>query len=81
MIIDTNGFEIGNEVWWWNIDYQDGNKLIYNGGIIHAIIYNRHGVYINLDDKYDTNVHIDICFHSADEIKDYCNKMNGVNNG
>jgi len=77
MLIDTNGFEIGDEVWWWEIDYLDGNKYTYRSGLVYAILYTRHGIFINIDDKYDTRVHINICCHSEKEIEWICNHMNG----
>lgn len=80
MLIDTNGFEIGDEVWWWEIDYLDGNKYTYKSGTIYSIIYNAHGMFINIDDKYDTIVHINMCYHSEQEIELMCNHMNGANN-
>ena len=81
MLIDTNGFEIGDEVWWWEIDYLDGNKFTYRNGLIYSILYTRYGLFINIDDKYDTRIHINVCFHSEKEIKDCCNRLNGVSNG
>ena len=78
MLINTNGFEIGDEVWWWEIDYLDGNKYTYRSGLVYTILYTRHGIFINIDDKYDTRVHINMCCHSEKEIEWICNRLNGV---
>ena len=76
MIIDTKGFEIGDEVWWWEIDYLDGNKYTYRSNIIYSILYTRHGIFLIMDDKYDTRVHINMCFNSEQEIETMCDKLN-----
>ena len=77
MLINTNGFEIGDEVWWWEIDYLDGNKYTYRNSLVYSIIYTHHGIFINMDDKYDTKVHINMCCRSEREVDDICNFMSG----
>ena len=76
MIIDTNGFEIGEEVWWWEIDYLDGNKCTYKSGIIYSIECYQRGIFITIDDKYNSKIHINMCCHNEQEIEDIVNFMN-----
>ena len=84
MIIDTNGFEIGDKVW-----YIDSLTISHpiKYGLFISIIYGfeiyEDEIYVMLDEEggiYDT-ILLSECFKIRKQAVDYCNKMNGVNNG
>lgn len=83
MIIDTMGFNIGDEVWWREVDYSDSDKLIYRSGIVHEIIFTNYGIFFSIDNKCNnrSRIHIDVCFSSEQEIdKAYRFIMNKIAN-
>lgn len=80
MLIDTNGFEIGDEVY---IIKPIGNgnggfKYVYNRQIIWAFHYynEKHKLYIETVEEGQRA--IKYCFHTEQQAIDYCNRMNGV---
>ena len=79
MLIDTNGFEIGDEVWVVTIiGNGNGNCVyIYDKQIIWAFHYynEKHKLYIETVEEGQRS--IKYCFHTEQQAIDYCNHMNG----
>ena len=76
MIIDTKGFEIGDEV--WVVDIMFG--LFYETSItIDTFRVDKYGICIT--DIFDErSYHLECLFHTKEECKLHCDKLNGVKN-
>lgn len=76
MIINTNGFEIGDEVWWIN----GAHNKIYSAvvyGFEHVI--NKDSEYIKMIidmDKGRIYINMCMCFHTEQECQLAYNKLN-----
>lgn len=79
MLIDTNGFEICDEVWWVELDWLGTSRNSYKmcNSTIHRIMIDKFGVFGIMFDKYNSRILLQSCFHTEQEAIDYCNHMNG----
>ena len=79
MLIDTNGFEIGDEVYIVKVFGNGKGKTIlcHEKDFIYGFHYydSKHKLYI---DTQDSGMYaIKYCFHTEQQAIDYCNHMNG----
>ena len=75
MIIDTNGFEIGDEVWY--IDFYLNYASVHNF-IIGSFEISNYGIEV-LEDRsisYFTRININNLFHTEQECQLACDKLN-----
>jgi hypothetical protein len=81
MLIDTNGFEIGDEVWY--VDKLASLSSIKYGlfkTVVCGFEVYKDEIYIILDENdglYDT-MKISECYSNRKQAIDYCNRLNGV---
>ena len=80
MIIDTNGFEIGDEVWYV---FRNCKYHVSRGSIYKLIISQSYNDKNKLDAivqfPYNAwDVPLSQIFHTEQQAIDYCNHMNGV---
>ena len=78
MTIDTNGFEIGDEVWWCELNFlseKDLNYTIHNS-TIKDIIIKKLGVFFIMSDKYKSRILVESCFHTQQECQLAYHKLN-----
>ena len=81
MLIDTNGFEIGDEVW---IKISKPNPLYSS---FYPFLYGKavedsgFSVIVETNDGKYMNICHPNCFHSKEECQVECNRLNGVSNG
>jgi hypothetical protein len=79
MLIDTNGFEIGDEVWWWTYsnDIRENNIKTSNHSKIVCFQMYKSGLFVDVKDRCESLIPIKYCFHTEQQAIDYCNHMNG----
>lgn len=79
MLIDTNGFELGDEVWY----VFRNNKYYVSRGCISKLIisqsyYNKNILDVVVEFSYNAwDIPLSQLFHTEQQAIDYCNHMNG----
>ena len=78
MIIDTNGFEIGDEVW---IAYDTSNIALINNfePILYGTVKEDSGFSLSVY-TYDGVMEIchSVCYHTEQQCQLACDRLNGV---
>jgi len=79
MLIDTNGFEIGDEVYfgelvgYFNSKYRPNKSYIY--GFEIEILHNKLNVCAKIE--HYGSYHVSRLYNTEQQAIDYCNHMNG----
>ena len=76
MIIDTNGFEIGDEVWWVDREFYDikpSSFIIFGFAILKDEIFA-----LPIGNEF-VDINIDCLYTNEQDCQLACDKLNGIN--